>query len=136
MLSAFTGALTPEAFDVREVTIDGVHNALFTHLTTCRELVSAYISRIEAFNPTINAVISLNPEALSVADELDGRIAAGNVTGSLFCIPILLKDNFDAVGMNTTGGCLALAGNRPTTDGPVVKAFREAGAVSQFSMSL
>ncbi|KAF7515123.1 hypothetical protein G7054_g14749 [Neopestalotiopsis clavispora] len=116
-------------FDGREATIEGVHNALFTGLTTCRGVVSSFLTRIETFNPTINAVISLNPDALLRADELDQSLAAGNVTGKLFCIPILLKDNYDAVGMNTTGGNLDLAGNRPTQDARTVKAFRDEGAI-------
>lgn len=116
-------------FDTREATIDSVHNALFTGITSCRGVVSSFLSRIETFNPTVNAIISLNPDSLSLADDLDRSLAAGNVTGRLFCIPILLKDNYDAVGMNTTGGNLDLANNRPTKDAPTVKAFRDEGAI-------
>ncbi len=122
-------SLATEVFDVREATIETVHHAILTRAATCREVVSAYISRIEAFNPAINAVVSLNPDALAIADEMDNRVAAGNATGSLFCIPILLKDNYDAVGMNTTGGCLDLADNRPTADAATVTALKKAGAV-------
>ncbi|KAI0133621.1 amidase signature domain-containing protein [Xylariales sp. AK1849] len=117
------------SFDAREATIDGVHNALFTGLTSCRAVISSFLTRIEEFNPTINAVISLNPDALSIADEKDQALAAGNFTGKLFCIPILLKDNYDAVGMNTTGGNLDLAGNRPTVDAPTVKAFKDENGI-------
>ena len=118
-----------ESFDAREATIEGVHNALFTGLTTCREVVSSFISRIEEFNPTINAVIGLNPDALDLADRLDLEIAAGNTTGKLFCIPVLLKDNYDATPMNTTGSSLALAGNKPAVDGPVVAVMKREGAI-------
>ncbi|KAK4229049.1 amidase signature domain-containing protein [Podospora fimiseda] len=118
-----------DAFDVREASIESVHNALFTGITTCREIVSAFIARIEEFNPAINAVISLNHDALSIADHLDERIASGNVTGPLFCIPVLLKDNYDAVGTNTTGAALALANNKPKEDAPTVAALRNAGAI-------
>ena len=83
----------------------------------------------ESFNPTVNAIISLNPNALTIADDLDAKIASRNATGALFCIPILLKDNYDTVDMNTTGGCLGLAGNRATADAPTVTAFRDAGAI-------
>ncbi|KAK1768859.1 amidase signature enzyme [Phialemonium atrogriseum] len=121
--------LSTDSFDVREATIDGVHDVLFTGLHSCREIVSSFISRVEEFNPTVNAVISLNPDALSIADQMDAQIASGNATGSLFCIPTLLKDNFDAIGMNTTGGCLGLAGNRPTTDARVVEALKKEGAI-------
>ncbi|RYP65572.1 hypothetical protein DL769_006275 [Monosporascus sp. CRB-8-3] len=118
-----------ESFDVREATIDGVHNALFTGLATCRGVVSAFISRIEELNPLINAIIGLNPDALAIADEMDQRIAAGNVTGKLFCIPVLLKDNYDATPMNTTGGCMGLAGKRPTKDASTVKALKREDAI-------
>lgn len=117
------------AFDAREATISEVHNALFTGMASCREVLSSFLSRIEAFNPAINAIVSLNPDALSMADELDHVLASGNATGKLFCIPILLKDNYDAVGMNTTGSSLALAGNRPTVDAPTVAAFKNEGGL-------
>ncbi|TKA50160.1 hypothetical protein B0A49_11308 [Cryomyces minteri] len=60
---------------------------------------------------------------------MDQVLAAGNVTGSLFCIPILLKDNYDTSDMNTTGGNLALAGSQPSVDAPAVTALRNAGAI-------
>lgn len=116
-------------FDVREATIQSVHNALSSHSATCREIVSLFIARIEEFNPVLNAVVSLNPDALSVADRLDEGIASGNMTGALFCVPILLKDSYDALGMSTTGGCRSLAGRKPLEDAPTVRALSRAGAV-------
>ena len=116
-------------FDGREATIESVHTALFSRLTTCRGIISGFLARIEAFNPSINAIITLNPNALRDADELDSIVSTGNMTGSLFCIPILLKDNYDALPLPTTGGCLALNGSKPTADAPTVSAFRKAGAV-------
>ncbi|ROW13866.1 hypothetical protein VPNG_03512 [Cytospora leucostoma] len=124
MVTAFT-----DAFDVREATIDSIHDALFNGATTCREIVSSYLARIEALNPTINALTSLNPDALAIADGMDLRLSQGNATGLLFCIPILAKDNFDAVPMNTTGACLALANNKPTEDAPTIRALKDAGAI-------
>lgn len=122
-------AALKDPFDVREATIDGIHNALFTGLTTCREVVSAYVARIEAFNPAINAIIALNPEALALADSIDLQISQGNTTGPLLCIPVLAKDNYDAMPMNTTGSCLALADNKPVEDAPTIKALKSAGAI-------
>ncbi len=118
-----------EPFDSREATIDSVHNALFTGLTTCRGVVSSFLSRIEAFNPTINAIITLNPNALLLADQMDMQILSGNATGPLFCIPVLLKDNYDTNEMNTTGGCSDLAGSQPTVDAPAAVALKNAGAI-------
>ncbi|EXJ80824.1 hypothetical protein A1O3_07108 [Capronia epimyces CBS 606.96] len=115
--------------DVREATISSLHGSLYSRLTTCRDIVSAFVARIERFNPSINAIIALNPDALEIADGLDEALSRGNTTGPLFCIPILLKDNYDALPMPTTGGCLALNASKPTHDSPTVAALRRAGAV-------
>ncbi|KAF2644100.1 amidase signature enzyme [Massarina eburnea CBS 473.64] len=116
-------------FDAREATIDSVHHAVYSGLSTCREVVSAFITRIETYNNRTNAIISLNPKALDVADSLDDALKAGNATGPLFCIPVLLKDNYDTVDMPTTGGSLALRGSQPTEDAPSVVALKNAGAI-------
>ncbi|OTB14449.1 hypothetical protein K445DRAFT_62619 [Daldinia sp. EC12] len=116
-------------FEPLESTVQGVRVALISKSTTCRTVVSSFLSRIEEFNPTINALISLNPDALLAADELDKKLATGNLAGKLLCVPVLLKDNYDAVGTNTTGSCADLAGNRPIVDTPSVKALKKEGAV-------
>lgn len=116
-------------FDPREATIDTVHTALFSGITTCRSVVSSFLARIEAFNPKVNAIMTLNPQALEQADWMDMQLAAGNTTGPLFCIPILLKDNYNTADMNTTAGCLALAGSQPKYDAPAVTALKKAGAI-------
>ena len=60
---------------------------------------------------------------------MDARIAGGNITGALFCIPILLKDNYDTKELPTTGGCLDLSDSRPTIDAAAVVALKNAGAI-------
>lgn len=127
--SATSVSALDDFFDSREATIDSVHNALFTGLASCRTVVSSFIARIEAYNPTINAIIALNPLALDNADEIDAQIASGNSTGALLCVPVLLKDNYDLAGMNTTGGSRALVNNKPLADAPTVKALKDAGAI-------
>ncbi|KAI9652317.1 MAG: hypothetical protein M1831_006864 [Alyxoria varia] len=117
-------------YDPREATIDSIQHAIFSGLTTCRQATEAFLARIEAFNPQINAIISLNPEALSAAETLDREFSAtGNATGALWGVPILLKDNYNAEGMPTTGGCLDLAHSRPSKDAPSVTALKKAGAI-------
>ncbi|KAF1935881.1 amidase signature enzyme [Clathrospora elynae] len=116
-------------FDAREATIDSVHRALYFGLSTCREVVSSFLANIEAHKNRTNAIITLNPNALAIADDLDEQLSAGNATGSLFCVPILLKDNYDTADMPTTGGNLALARSQPTEDAPSVAAFKKAGAI-------
>lgn len=117
------------AFEAREATIDSVHHALFGGLNTCRQITLSFLARIEALNHNINAIITLNQDALSLADSLDVRLSQGNTTGSLFCVPVLLKDNYDTSNMKTTGGCLDLANSQPVDDAPTVKALLQAGAI-------
>lgn len=117
------------SFDSREATIASVHNALYAGLTSCRGIVSSFLTRIETYNPTVNAIIALNPNALATADEMDLALASGNVTGTLFCIPVLLKDNYDTSDMPTTGGCADLSGSQPSVDAPTVAALKNAGAI-------
>jgi Asp-tRNA(Asn)/Glu-tRNA(Gln) amidotransferase A subunit family amidase len=126
---ALIGAAQQLPFDAREATIATVHNALYSRLTTCTAVVSSFIARIEAYNHLVNAVIAINPDVLDIASSLDDTLEAGNATGALFCVPILLKDNYDAVPLPTTGGCLALNSSTPIEDAPTVAAFRRAGAV-------
>src|SRR5690606_5987311 len=79
--------------------------------------------------PMLGAVIELNPKALEEADLRNAERAAGTVRGPLHGIPVLLKDNIDAVPMVNSAGSLALAGNRPADDAFFVQRLREAGAV-------
>ncbi|KAF7165375.1 hypothetical protein CNMCM6106_001565 [Aspergillus hiratsukae] len=118
-------------FDPLEATISSVHEALFRRTTSCREIVSSFLSRIEAYNADVNALMTLNPDALAIADEMDTALHTGGSMKRqpLFCIPIVLKDNYNTANMNTTGGCLALNGSRPSTDAAAVTALRDAGAI-------
>ncbi|KAI4099883.1 MAG: hypothetical protein L6R37_005757 [Teloschistes peruensis] len=118
-----------QAFDVREASIATIHNSLFSGLTTCREVVESFVARVVLYNPSINAIITLNPNVLSLADEKDLALAAGNVTGALFCIPVLLKDSYDTSDMRTTGGCLDLRDSQPSIDAPSVAALKRVGAI-------
>ncbi|CAF9925163.1 hypothetical protein IMSHALPRED_006403 [Imshaugia aleurites] len=129
VLAIGTTSAQLDSYDVRESTIEGIHNALYSGLTSCRSIVESFIARIEVYNPDINAIITLNPDTLSIADQQDSFLATGNATGALFCIPVLLKDNYDISDMNTTGGCLDLADSRPNVDAPVVAALKDSGAI-------
>lgn len=75
-------------------------------------LVRLYLDRISAMNrngPRLQAVLTLNPDALSQARELDKIQATGEIKGALHGVPILLKDNIDSKDdMPTTAGALAL----------------------------
>ena len=118
-----------DPYDAREASTYSIHSYLSQHIHTCREITEAHLARIEAHNPVMNSMIALNPKALLEADAKDNFLKEGNMTGPLFCVPILLKDNFDTIDMNTTGASLALRNSRPTANAPVVTALIIAGAI-------
>jgi amidase len=75
-------------------------------------------------------VIEMNPDAASIARQLDAERKAGKVRGPLHGIPILIKDNIDTHDrMMTTAGSLALEGAKPLQDASVARKLRDAGAV-------
>lgn len=116
-----------------ELTIAQAHEAMLARTLTARELVEAYLARIEAYDkhgPTINALIMINPRALQRADSLDQELRrTGELTGPLHGIPFIVKDNFDTHDMPTTGGSASLEGSRPADDAYQVRKIREAGAI-------
>lgn len=115
-----------------EASIEDVHRAYSRCAVSCRALVTAYQSRIAAYDkhgPALNAFITLNPRALAIADELDAIYSRGGAVGKLHGVPIVLKDNFNTIDLRTTCGLKALAGMRPSADAAVVSRLRRAGAV-------
>ncbi|GAO47051.1 hypothetical protein G7K_1264-t2 [Saitoella complicata NRRL Y-17804] len=121
-------------FDPREATIDDVHRAIELKGVTCREIVQSYIDRIQAYDdqgPALNAVWTVNPYALDYADEMDEAIMQRNgfMLGPLYCVPVLLKDNYDTFDMHTTASSLALRDAQPAEDAPSVARLRAAGAI-------
>ena len=125
-------AQTAAPVRVEETTIAAVHAAMRAGTLSCRGLVAAYLRRIAAYDahgPAVNALVLVNPDALRVADSLDVRARAGSPFGALHCVPLVVKDNFETAGLQTTAGSLSLAGYVPTRDAAQVRRAREAGAV-------
>jgi amidase len=120
------------AFDVVEKTIPQLQEAMRSGQVTSRQLVEAYLARIAAYDrsgPRLTAIVALNPTALQEADALDQERASKGARGPLHGIPILVKDNYETVGMPTAAGSLALASYQSKADAYQVRKLREAGAV-------
>lgn len=100
---------------------------------TVKELVQAYINRIEAVDKNgqeLHSVIMVNPDALQIAEELDKEMKEGKIRGPMHGIPVLLKDNIDTHDkMPCTAGSRALAQSFPLKDSYLAMKLREAGAV-------
>src|ERR1700746_987348 len=99
-----------EAFYVmstQEATIADIRAALIKKEVTCRQLVQAYITRIEAYDrkgPALNAIVMINPGALPTADALDQEFARTGALRPLHCVPTIVKDNYDTTDMPTSAG--------------------------------
>ena len=134
LLSAFLviEAQSIQSFEVAESSIADQQKAMTEGRVTSKALVQAYLKRIEAFDhqgPRLNALITLNPRALSEAEALDRERAAKGPRGPLHGIPVIVKDNYGTADMQTTAGSMALLGFVPTNDAFQVRKLREAGAV-------
>lgn len=93
------------------------------------EVVEACLARVEAHNPTLNAVVTLNERALDDARALDERTARGEEEGPLHGLPVGIKDVTPVAGLRTTYGSPVYADHVPEEDALVVRRLREAGAV-------
>jgi amidase len=132
LFRGFLHAQTPAPFEVEEATIAQVHDAMRARRLTCRELVGAYIRRIQTYDkngPAINSIVTINPDALKDADELDRRFAQSGLTGPLHCVPMIVKDNFETKGLQTSNGALVFAGYQPKEDATQVARVKAAGAI-------
>ena len=89
--------------------------ALKARRITSHAIVQEYLTRIALYEDKLNAAITVNPHALSEADERDRERAQGRVRGPLHGIPVALKDNVHTTDMPTTGGALVFDGFVPRT---------------------
>ena len=120
------------AFRLDEATIAQIHAALEAGRLTCTVLVDQYLARIDAHDKqrvALNAITVVNPAAREEAAELDRRMKASGPVGPLHCIPAIVKDNFETVGLQTAAGSLALKDFDPGRDAFQVMKIKQAGAI-------
>lgn len=120
------------SFNVIETTIEQIHATYKSGSLTCRQLVQAYLDRIGTYDksgPALNAIITINSHALQEADRLDAAFKASGFVGPMHGIPIMIKDQGDAVGMPTTLGSVLFKDYYPDRDAFVVEKLKKAGAI-------
>jgi amidase len=128
-----SAAVPPPAFELDELTVGELQSGMASGKFTAHSQARKYLDRIDDVDkhgPAINSVIETNPDALTIATELDRERKAKGPRGQLHGIPVLIKDNIDTHDrMTTTAGSLALGGSIPLQDSFVAKKLRDAGAV-------
>ncbi|ARJ06168.1 amidase [Cnuibacter physcomitrellae] len=127
------GGLAPvDADTVGTLGVQAILSGLRDGSFSCTDLVGAYLDRIAAYDregPSLNAVISLAPDALSRAAEIDAALATGADVGAAPCIPVVVKDVIDTTSTVTTYGSPLFAEWTPPADAAVVSDLEEAGAI-------
>ena len=119
--------------NMEELTISQLQERMATGRLTARALAEMCLERVDRLDrqgPAINSVIEVNPDALQIADMLDGEREERGPRGPLHGIPVMLKDNIATRDrMTTSAGSLALTGSIAPRDAFVVQRLREVGAV-------
>jgi len=135
VLALAPAAATAQRIDVVEMTVDDVAAGYRSGAFTAVELTQAFLDRIARFEDHYNAFVSLNPDALLVAAELDAEYARAGPRGPLHGVPVVIKDNIDYAGMATTAGWSGFSAENggvdmvPGDDAAVVTRLRAAGAI-------
>jgi len=120
-------------FQVEEKTIAEIQAAYLSGETTAEAVTQAFLDRIEAYDrrgPALWTIVVTNPKAIEDAQALDQALKqSGKLSGPLHGIPVLVKDNYDVAGLQTTGGSATLLGWIPPKDATVIAKLRAAGAI-------
>jgi amidase len=123
---------TQAPLQIDEATIAQVHSAMKAGTLSCRALVDHYLDRIQAYDrkgPVLNSIVLVNRAARTEAARLDERFAQGGLTGPLHCVPVIVKDNFETIGLQSAAGSLSLKGFVSHRDATVVRRMKAAGAI-------
>ena len=115
--------------DLVELTIAEIHGNYKNGTYNSEALTSAYLQRINTKDSLINSITYINPNALDIAKKLDEEFKATGQLRPLHGIPMIVKDNFNTVGMPTTAGSLALKDFKPDSNATMVQQLVDAGAI-------
>lgn len=119
-------------FDLQKATIADINAAIDAGALTSEKLVQLYLARIEAYDkkgPRINAVITMNPNALAEAKALDAERKAKGRRSPLHGIPVVIKDLIDLEGFPTSAGFKPFGNPIAPKDAPIVARVKAAGGI-------
>jgi amidase len=116
---------SPALWDLAELAA-----ALRDRRISSRELLGEYLRRVQAINPSINAVVTIDAEgAQDAARRADEATARAEPTGPLHGLPVTIKDAIATAGIRSTGGATELADYVPAVDPPAIQRLKRAGAI-------
>lgn len=128
--TAAAGPALAKSKDLAALTLKQASDLVRSKSVSPVELTEACLSRIERYNPKLNAYITLTRDAaLALAREMESEQQHRKWRGPLHGVPIALKDNIDTAGIRTTGASELFKDRIPTTDAEVVRRLKNAGAI-------
>ncbi|MEN1966786.1 amidase family protein [Lentibacillus sp. N15] len=93
------------------------------------EVMDYYFQQIDMYNPVVNAMITLNPDARKEAVEKEAAVQQGKKFGPLHGVPVAIKDLTPTKGIKTTFGTKLFANHIPDRDATIVNRLKAAGAI-------
>jgi len=129
LISCTTHTKEKPIIHINELTIAQIHQAYQQGNYTAVDLVKAYLKQIDSLDSKTNAISFINPNALADAKRLDAEFKKTGKLKPLHGIPLLVKDNYNTIGMPTTAGALALQNFVPDNNAFVVQQLINAGAI-------
>ena len=116
---------------ITELSANQLSQAIHAKQVSCREVMQAYLHRIESINPHFNALVSLqdSTKLLAQAQACDTDLSQGHSRGWLHGLPIALKDLVDVAGIPTTCGSPLLRHNIPHEDALLTQRLKAAGGI-------
>ena len=116
---------------ITQLTADQLSQAIHAKQVSCREVMQAYLQRIDSINAYFNALVSLQDPAslLTQADVCDTELSQGHSRGWMHGFPIALKDLVDVAGIPTTCGSPLLRDNIPRQDALLTQRLKAAGGI-------
>jgi aspartyl-tRNA(Asn)/glutamyl-tRNA(Gln) amidotransferase subunit A len=130
LVGAAATLFAQDADDLTALTLTEISARIRARTVTPTELVKACLSRIDIYNPKINAFITvLHEQALADAKQLDDEQKAGRFRSALHGIPVALKDNIDTAGIRTTAASAVFDNRFPKEDAEVAHRLKLAGAI-------
>lgn len=114
-----------------EITVEKFHAGIRAGTCSCEELTQFYLDRINTYDQStrINAITEVNAKALAEAKSLDQEWKEKAQLRPLHCVPLIVKDNYLTIGLQSAAGSKVFEGFRPGFDADQVQRLKAAGAI-------
>ena len=122
-------AYNEAVIDITKMDIFEIQEAIDNKFINYETLIKLYLDRIDEYNSKYKAIITVNENILEEAKKCDEEYKKNGRKSYLFCMPIIVKDNIDVVGMPTTVGTKSLSDSYPKEDAEIIKNLKEKGAL-------